>query len=122
MSETERFWPPDPLPYGTLHIWIPYGFLFCTPYTDETTVATFPNINAWLPPGWTSEVYAGRPDIIVLIRPGQYTGMVSIDFKRRTFSLGYILPQWTDGPEYKGRNWRSLLVAAAVKYLDEALA
>ena len=76
-----------------------------------------------LPDGWSSEPYAGSTDLIVLTRPGQHGGYVTVDFKRRIFATGMGAPRFAAiaGGDYKGRDWQRRLVDAAVDHLNDVM-
>lgn len=81
------------------------------------------NLNFTLPDGWTSEWYSQPNDQVVLTRPGPHGGMVTIDFKRRIFATGMGCPRFCaiEGAVYRGREWRTRLIADAVAHLDDVM-
>jgi hypothetical protein len=76
-----------------------------------------------LPDGWTSEYYSRPNDQVVLTRPGHQGGMVTVDFKRRIFATGMGSPRYcaVEGTVYRGREWRTRLVADAIAHLDDVM-
>jgi hypothetical protein len=60
----------------------------------------------------------------VLIAPGPCGGYCTIDFERRCFQLGMVIPyrKPSDVAKYKGRAWKQKLVSDAVEKLAYAIA
>lgn len=76
-----------------------------------------------LPEGWESETYSGRKDIIVLKRPGQGGGFVTLDFEKRIYAAGMGTPRRHEGAQkmYKGRGWNQEFVDDAVAWLNNVM-
>ncbi|MEJ8837622.1 hypothetical protein [Ramlibacter sp. AN1133] len=82
--------------------------------------------HAWLPQGWTLEVFMGDPDIVVINRPRELGGgMTTMDFRRRVFSPGYgrphFFPRDFQQHPYKGRGWKRTFVGEACAWLEATM-
>ena len=76
-----------------------------------------------LPTGWIVKQWGSHRDEAFVICGSGRIGAVTVAFKSRGFRPGFS----TTGPlaagagTYKGRNWRTILVETAVRYLEESL-
>ena len=74
-----------------------------------------------LPEGWTREQMPHSTHCEVMHAPDQ-AGMVTVDFERREFRLGYSVHGPRDSRyAYIGRGWRDELCSDAIKHLSEML-
>jgi hypothetical protein len=91
--------------------------------SESRTMDSLETINFTLPAGWSSECYSQANDQVVLTRPGPHGGMVTVDFKRRIFATGMGSPRFCaiEGAVYRGREWRSRIVADAIAHLDDVM-
>lgn len=75
----------------------------------------------WLPTGWGADM--NRPPSICLITRLD-GGMVSLDFAKRMFCGGCMIPfRWPKGCEkaYSGRGWEERFVRDACTWLEAAM-